>query len=222
MIIRHAIALLSLFLLTGCGYRFEGSEAEAGPVTITVPYIKGDLEGVLNNEIVRALSTSGQFECVQSGGALTLEAAILSEGDDRVGYRYDRDPTNGKRRTNIIGTENRLNVTAEVKLIDAHSGELLMGPQQVKAFTVYDYYDNNSIKDLTFIGPNGQPQKVLDFSLGQLDSVEGAHDDSFTPLFRMLAQKIVDGVIVKANCDAYAKKAQSDSEKEVGENLPGE
>jgi hypothetical protein len=217
-VIRPTAVFLSLFLLSGCGYRFEGSEADAQAITITVPYIKGDLEGVLNNEIVRALSTSGQFECVQNGGALTLEAAILSEGDDRVGYRYDRDPTNGQLRTNIVGTENRLNVTAEVKLIDAYTGELLMGPQQVKAFAVYDYYDNNSIKDLTFIGPHGQPQKVLDFSLGQLDSVEGAHDDSFTPIFRMLAQKIVDGVIVKANCEAFAKK----SIEAPGENSPAE
>lgn len=190
--------ILGVLLLTSCGYRFDSPEAIANAVTISVPYIKGDPEGVLGAEIVRALSSSGQFDCVQTGGALILEVTILAEGDDRIGFRYDRDPTSGKRRDNIVGTENRLTVSAIIKLIDSSTQEILIAPQIIRAYADYDYVDSNSILDLTFIAPDGRPQKVLDFSLGQLDSVESAHDDALAVIYRQLAQKIVDGIIVQS------------------------
>jgi outer membrane lipopolysaccharide assembly protein LptE/RlpB len=202
------VCILCLLALVGCGYHFEDAKAVGGPVTISVPYIKGDPDGMLGSEIVRALSTSGQFDCVQTGGMVILEAVITADGDDRIGFRFDRDPTTGVLRDNIVGTENRLTVSATVKLVDAHTNEILIGPQIVKAYADYDYVDSNSIRDLTFFTPSGVPQKVLDFSLGQLDSVEGAHDDAFAVIFRHLAQKIVDGLIAQTNCD-FSKKDQN-------------
>jgi hypothetical protein len=187
-----------LLLLSSCGYRSEGSESELGMVTISVPYIKGDPEGRLAKEIVRSLSSSGQFDCVQLGGALTLDVAIVAEGDERIGYRFDRDPTSGALRDNIVGTENRISLSASVSLVDTVANQVSLGPQIVKVYAEYDYVDSNSIRDLTFFTPQGTPEKVLDFSLGQLDSVEGAHDDSLAVLYRHLAQKIVDGVIASS------------------------
>lgn len=204
--------LLFAAMLTGCGYHFEGSDVESGPVTISVPYIKGDPEGMLSAELVKALSSSGQFDCVQLGGMLNLEVAIIAEGDDRIGYRFDRDPTSGHLRDNIVGTENRFTVSADVKLIDTYSNQILIGPLVVKAHNDYDYVDSNSIRDLTFFTPNGTPEKVLDFSLGQLDSIEGAHDDSYAVVFKHLAQKIVDGIIAQSGCD-FAKMSEAASEK---------
>ncbi len=189
-------SILGILLLASCGYHFEGSGV-ADAMTISVPYIKGDPDGMLGAELVRALSSSGQFDCVQTEGALILEAAIVAEGDDRIGFRYDRDPTSGERRVNIVGTENRLTVSAMVKLVDSATEEVLIGPQIVKAYADYDYVDSNSILDLTFAPPGKPFQKVLDFSLGQLDSVEGAHDDALAVIYRQLAQKIVDGLIVQ-------------------------
>ena len=192
-----------LLLLFGCGYHFEGSEQDnTSMTTISVPYIKGDREGQLNTEIVRALGSSGQFDCVQSGGMWVLEAAIVSESDDRIGFRYDRNPTTGHLRDNIVGTENRRTINVQISLIDSYTSEVVLGPQIVKAFADYDYVDSNSVRDLTFDGPHGVPIKILDYSLGQLDSVEGAHDDSAALIYRILAQKIVDGIIVKASCNS--------------------
>jgi hypothetical protein len=198
VVYKRILLLIGILLLAGCGYRFEGAEAEGPTVTISVPYIKGDPDGLFGVELVRALSSSGQFDCVQGGGALVLQAAIIAEGDDRIGFRFDRNPTTGELRDNIVGTENRFTISAEVKLIDAYTDEVLIGPHVVKAHTDYDYVDSNSIRDLTFYTPSGVPEKVLDFSLGQLDSVEGAHDDAFAVLYRHLAQKIVDGIIVQS------------------------
>ncbi len=199
--IKSVFCIAGLGLLSACGYHFEGSDNEGPTVSISVPYIKGDPEGLLAAQIVCELASSGQFDCVQTEGRLILQIALIAESDDRIGYRYDRDATTGKRRDNIVGTENRLTVSADVKLIDALTNEILVGPQIVKVFADYDYVDSNSVVDLTFVTPDGTPEKVLDFSLGQLDSVEGAHDDAFAVIHRRLAQKIVDGLIVKIGHD---------------------
>lgn len=189
---RLIVILLSLTM--GCGYHFQGNETESGSISISVPYIKGDVEGQLNQEIVRAVSMDPRFEYRQNGGALILVVAIISDGDDRIGYRYDRTPTTGKRRKNIVATENRRTITAEVKLIEAYSDEVLAGPVRVSATADYDYVDANSVRDLTFEPPHGKAQTIIDFSLGQLDSIEGAHDDAGSPIYKLLAQKIANGL----------------------------
>ncbi len=181
--------------MVGCGYRFQDEKLSEGPVTITVPYIRGDIEGQLNTELARILSSDPHFELRQNGGKVTLEVAVINDGNERIGYRYDRNPSSGKRRQNIIATESRRNLTVEVKLIDSYTHETIIGPVQVKARADYDYVDSNSVRDLTFTNSGGAAQTVIDFSLGQLDAIEGAHDDAAIPIYRQLAHKIVDGIV---------------------------
>lgn len=203
--LRCAIGLISLsilhsiVLLTGCQYHLERNQSQESPITLVIPYIKGDVDGRLNNELVQMVSQSKLFECVQNSGERILEVGIIGESDDRIGYRFDRNPTSGKLRKNIVGTENRHVVVAEVKLFDAQTHEVLAGPQILKGYSEYDYVDSNSVRDLTFINSRGEFEYTLDFSLGQLDSIEGAHDDSLTVAFRDLAQKIVDGLSFTAS-----------------------
>lgn len=192
---KHAYYCLFLIcLLTSCGYKFQGNPTSSGPISISVPYITGDVEGQLNTAIVRKIAEDPRFDYHTSGGAMTLVIAVLNDKNDRIGYRYDRVPTTGKRRKNIVATENRRTLKVEVKLIDAYTDELVAGPAVITASADYDYVDSNSIVDLTFVPPHGRPQTVLDFSLGQLDSIEGAHDGAGTPVYHSLAQKIVDGL----------------------------
>jgi len=187
------LLILLLLLLCGCGYHTKEEEQ----ITISVPFIKGDGEGRLTSEIIRAISATGYFEFRKNNGNQELQVAILSEGDDRIGYRYDRNPTTGELRKNIVGTENREIITVEVKLIDTYTQEIILGPEVISASADYDYVDSNSIRDLTFIQPSGHPTTIINFSLGQLDSIEGAHDDAQTPIFRKLAQRIVDGLMTQ-------------------------
>src|ERR1700722_20959884 len=90
-----------LLLLSSCGYRFESDEEALSSSTvrsITVPYVKGDAEGKLTSELIHQLTSSGSFDCVTSGGELILNAVIVSDNVDRIGYRYDRNGREGKRR----------------------------------------------------------------------------------------------------------------------------
>ena len=65
----------------------------------------------------------------------------------------------------------------------------------IKADATYDYFDQNSLRDLTFIDLQGDVQTSVAFSLGQLDSVGTAGEDAIYPIYRILAQKIVEGII---------------------------
>lgn len=181
--------ILFLCLLASCGYHFSDREQEK--TTVTVPLIRGDSDGSFMNAIVHALASSGQFAFRREQGNFLLSVAILSDSDDRIGYRYDRNPVSGKRRKNIVGIENRETIQAEVKLIDTYTQETVYGPQVICASTDYDYVDSHSSRDLIYLSPKG-PTTVIDFSLGQLDSIEGGHDDARLPIFRKLAQAIVE------------------------------
>lgn len=184
-------SLLFLLFFASCGYHIESGEK----IAISVPYVQGDIEGMLTNEIVRNLSTTTQFQYTQGDGNWLLQAKILSFGDDRIGYRYDRDDVSGKRRTNVVGVENRLSLCVELSIVSCATGKCILGPKIVKADTEYDYYDPNSLKDVSFTNNLGIRQTSVGFSLGQLDSVEGAHNDAYLPLFQNLAKKIVEGLI---------------------------
>lgn len=187
-------SLFLLMALCSCGYRSSFSEEEMGETrTISIPYISGDPEALLNNELVYQLSASGRFSCVQSHGDLTLQVTLQSDSEERIGFRYDRDNPSGDLEKNLLGVENRRIVFAQISLIENGSGKVLVGPCEVEASVEYDYTDPGSPRDLLF----AEKQAIMPFSLGQLDSAEGAHDDSARPLYRKLSQKIVTGLVSK-------------------------
>lgn len=187
--------LIYLFLLSSCGYHFQNQLGDGNRVTLSVPYIEGDLEGQLTNALVLALSSSGNFKYVHNKGQFILKGAIRGQTNEKIGYRYDRKPTTGKLRKNLLGTENRKTCRVEFVIINSSTGEEVMGPFSVTSYADYDYVDPSSIKDLTFVKPSGKREQVINFSLGQLDSIEGAQDDAASPLYRKLAQKIVDVIL---------------------------
>lgn len=194
------IALALLILLASCGYRIDGKDA----ITVSVPYVKNDFEGELTDALVRALSRTANFRYEPSGGDWTLQVNICSQTNDRIGYRYDRDPTTGELRTNILGTENRKEITAEVCVVKTSTGELILGPQKIKASADYDYDDPNSLVDLSFINPETSRRTTsIQFSLGQLDSVGTAGEDAIYPIYRLLAQQIVDGMIASGGPEDF-------------------
>ncbi len=184
-----------LLLLAGCHYSFQEEGASLQGKTVTVPYILGDFEGKFTDELIRALAASGVFSPVQSGGELLLKVNVVSNENTKIGYRHHRDDTTGRIRKRLMPTEDRRTMTVEIILVDQVSGAVVVGPEVVTAYVDYDYVDPDSIRELAFIDAQGKPQIVLDFSLGQLDSIEGAQDDANVPLFRILSQKIIDGIL---------------------------
>ncbi|NGX37814.1 MAG: hypothetical protein K1000chlam2_00977 [Chlamydiae bacterium] len=186
------LALLLLLALCACGYHFDGGEK----IAVSVPYVIGDQEGELTDSLIWALSRTANFRYTQDEGDWILKAKVVDTFNDRIGYRYDRDPKTGDIRKNVMGTENRKSITVEVSVVNGTTGKLILGPQKVKADADYDYVDPNSLRDVSFIDPaTGVRTTSIAFSLGQLDSVGAAGEDATYPIYHLLARKIVDGML---------------------------
>jgi len=183
-------------ILSSCGYHFTPNVADGERLSVSIPYIQGDPEASFNNEITNALSKSGRFDCFQSGGDLMLQIVILSDGNGTVGYRFDRDTVTGARRQNVLAVENRRSIAAQVTLYDAHSGEVLFGPTPISASIDYDYADPGSPQDLNTTTSAGSISTIR-YSYGQLNTVEGGHDDASPNIYRRLSQKIVESITNK-------------------------
>ncbi len=176
-----------LLCLSSCGYQYRGQEDSSQAVLLQVPYIPGDVDAMLNNELVYHLTASGFATCVRSGGDFILDVEILSDEQDRIGFRYDRDNPKGHLEKNLLGVEARRSIRAKLSIRDAISGRYVVKPKEIFACVDYDYTDPGSPRDQLF----AQSIPMMQFSLGQLDSKEGAYDTAARPLFRSLAQKIV-------------------------------
>ena len=183
--------LLSMCLLfSSCGYHFPG----ASNPSIAVPYVKGDTSGVFTDLLVRELEMRGWLD-YSSDAPYTLETKIVRDDKEQIGWRYDRDPTNANLKDRLRPTEGKRTIAVLVTLKNEQTGEIIFGPKKVTADVDYDYVNFDTITDLAFTPAPGAPlTSVLAFSLGQLDSVEGAQRAALKPLYRKLSILIADGL----------------------------
>lgn len=179
----------SLFLLSGCGYRWGDSSAS---YSLSIPFITGDEDGTLTAELIRAFASSTHANVVSSKGRYRLEVSLSEQTNEIIGFRIDSQVNNGKQQKNIVADEGRKSIAADVCLYDTETGEAVFGPCRVGANVDYDYVDGDSYQDLTFVDSAGVTQTILSYSLGQLESSESAREAASKPLNRRLSKKIVD------------------------------
>lgn len=176
------LCFLYLFFLSSCGYQF-GSGTQAPVRTLSVPYVIGDTDGSLTASLINYLSRSGVFEYRQSDGAGILKVKLLDFRDENIGFRYDRNQ-NGRLTKSIIPTETRLSGLAEVVVVDACSGCILLGPTVISTSVEFDHEYYSSRDGINV------------FSLGQLTDIDEARDAAQSePLNQELARMIVDYLI---------------------------
>jgi hypothetical protein len=189
------LASLLAFSFSSCGYHTAASDDKT---TISVPYVEGDAEGQLTAELIRQLTNSDLYTFVKKDGDFCLKVSIVGDKSDVVGFQYDQTTKQeGKKikiERNLMPLENRRTLTAQVTLTDSSSEEVIVGPVKITASTDYDYIDVNSLDTVSFINEQGKREKTISFSLGQLDSIEGAQDAALTPVYRLLAQKIAQSL----------------------------
>lgn len=178
-----------LIALSSCGYQ-TSSQNE----TLSVPYFKGDTDGKLTDTVIQALSTSGSFAYADRGGHLLLEGKVVSDKSENIGYQFDRDPISGERIHRLVPNEGRREITVEITLRDTRTQKILYGPAKVSAYGDYDFVDSDSLRDTSFINVRGTRESSLFFSMGQLDSVDGAKVTALDPTYRQLALKIIEGI----------------------------
>lgn len=184
---RSLIPLFLLLILPSCGYRSAHPDDR---LTLSIPYVRGDEEGFLTTALISELNRSGLYEYVSSNGEVELKVALVGGTEEIIGFRYDRTEKKGHVQPNLMATENRRHAVAEVTLYRASEDQPILGPIVVTAAAEYDYIDVNTLRELAFTTAQGKREKVIDFSQGQLDSIEGAQDNALTPMYDLLAKKI--------------------------------
>lgn len=171
------VAILSF--LTSCQYQFGQSELLRSYQTISILYAQGDQQGELTTEVIKQISSSGVLRYMNEGGDLTLKIKLVEWREENIDFRYDRKRS-GRIKKSIIPTETRVNVEADISLIETRTGQIVRGPTRIKASAEFDhtYYSTHD--------------KVNTFSLGQVNDIDAARDAVKKPLYRCLAERIVD------------------------------
>lgn len=179
-----------IFLLfASCGYRFYPEHFVRGQSVCVVPFVEGDEEGIFTSELIAKLSQAGIVHKGDREG-YRLVVKLLPQESEKIGFRIDPQKVHGKVRKNLLALEGRKSIIAEISLWE--KGEKLFDKVEIEASADYDFVDGDSIQDLKFVDRKGQIQTVLPFSLGQLEPEPAASSAATFPLYRRLAEKIVD------------------------------
>jgi len=176
---------------TSCGYRLATAENS----TITIPYIKGDIDGKLTTALAYTVSAETPLRYRVENGRYQLIGEITSTHYEKIGFQYDRNETTGKREDRLNQTEERRVAELRIELIDTQTGENLLGPETLSMYSDYDYVDSDSIRDISLSSPAGRPISVLQFSMGQLGAFEDARTEAADPLYRKLAKRISSAIL---------------------------
>jgi hypothetical protein len=175
------ILLVFLFIFTSCGYRFGEGAITKQYSTFTVPYIRGDADGILTAKIIKQMSLCAGLCYNRLDGDLILAIELVEVDDQNIGFRYDRNRKGQILKSrSIIPTETRTTIWANVKVIEGATNRVLLEPVVISASLDFDHDYYSSRNEINI------------FSLGQLNDYDVAHDVAYRPLFDVLAQKIVD------------------------------
>jgi Lipopolysaccharide-assembly len=170
-----------LFILTSCQYQLGYGELTHRYHTFSIPYVEGDQTGELTAEIIKKMTTSSGLNYVSCGGDLILEVKLIDLRDENIGFRYDRKKRGELKRV-IIPSETRIKAVVEIKIVEASSQSVKRGPARLTACVDFDhtYYTTRHAVNV--------------FSLGQLNDYDAAQDAVKQPLYKELAERIVDFV----------------------------
>lgn len=175
--------LLVLLFLTSCGgYKTGYGSSIACYNSICIPYVEGDHDGHLTSQLIREVESSGAIKFCSTGADLVLGVKLLDFREENIGFRYDTNKQ-GELTDNVIPSETRLTVLAEVTVCERCSDRVVIGPDLLSTSIEYDhdYYTNDG--------------GVNVFSLGQLNDIDLAGQVAYRPLVRALAERITDHVI---------------------------
>ena len=187
-------------LCAGCGYQVSKGTLGEGSHTVSLPLIRGDEEGYFRNNLAKELSKSGHFIYSSGEAHYRLDVAIVEDKKETVGYAWDQAPVTGAFIKRLYPNEGRRKVKVSVSLVDTVKKKAVVPPFFVSVSTDYDFVNPTALQNVQFKDIHGQVQSVLQYSLGQLDSEEGARQETAGPLSQMLATEIVSALLrIKAN-----------------------
>ncbi len=183
-----------LLICAGCGYQACSScgSNNGELTTITIPLIRGDENGDLRTSLAKKVAhTPGLAYSSKTDTRYRLDVKILEDASETIGFAWDEDPITGEFIKRLYPNEGRRKVKASVSLFDSVTEKAVVSPFTVEGVADFDFVNPTALKNIEFENVQGNKQTVLPFSLGQLDSEEGAKQESFRPLSDTIADQIV-------------------------------
>lgn len=185
------LSLLALFL-SSCRYKSAVLNINGDTViTTAIPVIKDDPEGYLRNYLAREMATTGSIYYKDTGSKYKLVVSIERDSNSKISFLWDRDPETNKNLHVFYPAEGMREVVAKVELINAKTEDAVIEPFFISASADYDFVNPTVLDTVEFRDALGGDESILQYSLGQLDSEEGAKTESYNPVYQRLAKKIV-------------------------------
>ncbi|MCH9621232.1 MAG: hypothetical protein S4CHLAM20_06500 [Chlamydiia bacterium] len=188
---RYLTFIAMSLLMVSCNYKSSSLCLNGQDVIETsIPVIKKDPNGYLRNYLAREMSYSNSLYYKDRRAKYNLLVSITEDRNSKITFMWDRDPVTGRDLKVFYPSEGMREVVAKVELVDAATGEKVIEPFFLNESVDYDFVNPTVRSAVEFPSTTGT-QSVLQFSLGQLDSEEGAQDASYNPVYEKLAKKIV-------------------------------
>lgn len=169
---------LALTFLSACGYHLGAQGKVSGYQTVSVPYVKGDVEGAFTTSLIEELTASGPLQFVSGdNGDITLDVRITGERSDNISFQFPKQIRGSD--DHLVSSEKRLRLVVEGHLLDSTTGEDVIEP----------FYLIEGV-DFDFLPIGSAVENAIEFSLGQLDSEEGARIYANRDVFRKLSRSI--------------------------------
>ncbi len=200
--------LASFCLLVGCSSArsLSFNTSEYTPLKVCIPLIEGDKQGQLTAMVIRKLcsqSMTWNYEPVQSRADYVVHLAIINAESNPLGFKYDSlNVYDSSHISDFIDVRVDRLVQDEVRRVIVLEGRLCKGVKnkqvgdsfRVEGSCDYDYLNSYAVFDAAFINQEGDLESVLDFSLGQLDGLDGAQTTSTEALYSDVADNFIEGL----------------------------
>lgn len=180
----NRLILTISFFLIGCNYRFDRGEIK----TFKCLSSPSDDHFSLTNSLIEELSKESRWIYDPIDPQIIVHIEIKKRDSDHIGYRYDRNEANGEIINRLIPIEGREQILTTLVLENLKTGKSL-GPYYIESSQDFDFVNYDTYKDLAFINDN-RAVSVLSYSLGQLDSFQGAQESVNYRLISSLGKKI--------------------------------
>ena len=188
--------LVSLFLLTGCGYHLIDGSCEQ--ISFHVPKIEGDSTGAFQQELIGTISKLPGFAFQPFGSDILIEVAIKNFKTEHRDFQYQTDDETGQIIERLSPVESCHDAIVEFTILKRSSRKVLLGPIEIRQKVDFDFSDFRSYQDLAFTTASGQNYTTLDFSLGQLAAEDDASFSAKLPLYQKIAGKISSYLLINS------------------------
>ncbi|MBU6149599.1 MAG: hypothetical protein KGQ54_05335, partial [Verrucomicrobia bacterium] len=139
----------------------------------------------LEEELALALQRNTGMQVVNSGGRFQVEIDVDSFRRENIGYLYDREPLSSSLINRLFPNEGRVTLGAKITIVDKHHLNRMIEHMQLLASSDYDFTNPNTLRDTQY---GNQP--LVEYSLGQFDSEDGAFDVASDLVQKKLARQL--------------------------------